>query len=236
MKKAVLIVLALLMMFSLAGCGGNDTPNSPAQTANVPAGPADGETNTVAPTEEPQPMTINAVGDEICFGSYPYTKNGEEKEITWIVLDIQDGKALLLSKYAINARKNYDYSDVGYMNSLSSKMFSKEEKALIIDQEFEGQKSKCYAFLLDSEEVETYMPEDDKDLSKLRLAVATDYAKSEGVDIYADSINSGYYCNWCLRDGNKVGGQRGNSGKVAPASKSFQYHYGIRPAVWINIP
>ena len=50
------------------------------------------------------PKTI-AVGDTVTFGNYAQDNdqsNGKEP-IEWIVLDVQDGKALLLSKYGLSA-------------------------------------------------------------------------------------------------------------------------------------
>ena len=47
-----------------------------------------------------------AVGDVITFGSYEQDNNLDNgpEPIEWIVLDVQDGKALLLSKYALDTK------------------------------------------------------------------------------------------------------------------------------------
>lgn len=47
-----------------------------------------------------------AVGDVITFGRYEQDNNLDNgpEEIEWIVLDVQDGKALLLSQYALDAK------------------------------------------------------------------------------------------------------------------------------------
>ena len=46
-----------------------------------------------------------AVGDTVAFGSYEQDndRNDGKEPIEWIVLDVQDGKALLLSKYGLSA-------------------------------------------------------------------------------------------------------------------------------------
>ena len=45
-----------------------------------------------------------AVGDVITFGRYPQTASGADSTpVKWIVLDIRDNKALLLSKYGLDA-------------------------------------------------------------------------------------------------------------------------------------
>ncbi len=43
-------------------------------------------------------------GDIVTFGSYPQTESGGVMPIEWIVLDVKDGKALLLSRYVLDAR------------------------------------------------------------------------------------------------------------------------------------
>ena len=42
------------------------------------------------------------IGDTITFGNYPQTEDGEVMPIEWEVLDIKDGKALVISKYALD--------------------------------------------------------------------------------------------------------------------------------------
>ncbi len=222
MKRMLILFLTLSLCMSLCACGGN-TPTNGAET--IPA------------TEEAAPLEITAVGQEVDFGSYYYRANKEEEAITWIVLDIQEDKALLISECALTAKKNeaieagWSTSDMApYMNMLASDMFTEEEKAQILCEEIDGQTS-GYLFLLDSAEVETYMPGEN---NKLRLAMATGYAIDEGVEVH-EGYTSGAYCNWVLRDGSWVGGQRGNSGEIKNATKP-KYDYGIRPAMWISLP
>ncbi len=69
----------------------------------------------VASAEKSLPDLSNiSVGDVVTFGSYEQDnrQNGTEP-IQWIVLDVQDGKALLLSKYGLdNQRYNNKYEEV----------------------------------------------------------------------------------------------------------------------------
>jgi ribosomal protein L40E len=59
--------------------------------------------------EENRKKTVNRkkeykVGDIIKFGSYPYETDGTEKPIEWIILEkYSDGKALVISKYGLDA-------------------------------------------------------------------------------------------------------------------------------------
>ena len=46
-----------------------------------------------------------SVGDKITFGAYPQKAEGTDTTpIEWLVLDVRDGKALLLSKYGLEAK------------------------------------------------------------------------------------------------------------------------------------
>lgn len=84
-----------------------------------------------------------AVGDIVTFGHYEQDNdldNGPEP-IEWIVLDVQDGKALLLSKYGLEAIPyNVDYVDVtwetctlrAWLNdNFLNKAFNAKEQAAI---------------------------------------------------------------------------------------------------------
>lgn len=213
MKKAISLVLALVLCLSLCACGGSETDS------------ASGSENGAQEVK----LEITSVGQEVTFGTYYKSSGGDKEDMQWIVLDIQDGQALLICKYAIEPKKNEDVEAIyGYMNLLATKMFTDEEKNLIVNQKIDGEG--CYMFLLDSAEVEQYMPGDD---NFLRLAQATSYAESEGVDTYTNSKLSDC-CNWALRDGNWVGGQLGNYGEIITTTR-VKYSYGIRPAMWVTI-
>lgn len=83
------------------------------------------------------------VGDYVFFGAYEQdnnTSNGKE-EIEWLVLDIKDGKVLVISKYALDC-KQYNTSDTDVTwetctlrkwlnNDFINTAFTAEEKAMI---------------------------------------------------------------------------------------------------------
>ena len=204
MKQVLSLLLALVLCLSLCACG-KDSETEP----ELPVG----ETAAVPEEEAPvNPFADIAVGDEVSFGSYYRGSESDTQPIVWYVLDIQDGKALLLSKYVLEPKKNESVEDgwfdsmPPYMNMLANRMFTDEEKAQILLEEIDGQKSTSYLFLLNAEEVDTYMPETS---NKLRHATPTGYAIDEGVKVHDTT-----YCNWMLRDGCWVGGQMGNKGKI----------------------
>lgn len=43
--------------------------------------------------------------DYVLLGSYPYTKAGDVQPVLWRVLEVEDGKALLLTEYVIDAKQ-----------------------------------------------------------------------------------------------------------------------------------
>ncbi len=91
MKKPMAICLVLVLCMTLAGCGSVD------KTAAVSAGSA------------------VAVGDVCFFGVYEQDNdlNDGKEPIEWLVLDIEGDKALLLSKYGLDAKPyNATYADV----------------------------------------------------------------------------------------------------------------------------
>ena len=50
-----------------------------------------------------------AVGDYVTFGHYPQKASGNDNTpIEWLVLDIQDGKALLISRYGLDAKPYHE--------------------------------------------------------------------------------------------------------------------------------
>ena len=212
MQKVISVLLALALCLSLCACGaGNDAPEA---------------------TPEDSPFNNIAVGDEVVFGHY----NGDLK---WIVLDVQEDSALLLCKTAVAPKKNNSVDGkwhtspmLSHLNLLAGYMFTDEQKKQTINPILDGEESKGYMFLLNSEEVETYMPGED---NEWRLAMAPEAVIEDGLEVYENAMGTGAYCNWILRDGAWVGGQQGNAGEIINTTEQ-KYDYGIRPAMWVSIP
>lgn len=65
-------------------------------------------------------LSVLSLGDHLTFGLYEQDGDWEndEEPIEWLVLDIQNNKALLLSQYALNSKPyNTDYEAVSWENS-----------------------------------------------------------------------------------------------------------------------
>ena len=83
------------------------------------------------------------VGDTIFFGIYPQTSDTTAQPIEWEVLEIKDGKALVISKYALNCLPyNEEFTDTIWEtstirtwlnNDFVNSAFGVKEKQAIVD-------------------------------------------------------------------------------------------------------
>ena len=107
--------------------------------------------------ETPITQSFDTIGSIVTFGRYEQDgdkENGPE-EIEWVVLDVQDGKALLLSKYGLEAKPyNTEYTEVtwetctlrAWLNSdFLNKSFSTEEQSAILTTEVDNSGAQGYS-------------------------------------------------------------------------------------------
>ena len=190
------------------------------------------------------------VGECINFGVYEQDNdktNGKEK-IEWIVLDITEGKALVISKYALDVQQyNTTYTDVAWEtctlrewlnNSFISSAFSTEERSLIPTMTVLADNKSSYSnpenntkdkvFLLNVAECRKYFSSDQARKCKPTDAIANKAA--------INALNG--TCYWWLRS-------HGNShhndlyavdSYGSPVSGDIYHHYiAVRPALWIDL-
>ena len=216
-------------------------------------------------TEEPTPTATPVpkvkVGDTLYFGAYEQddnTNNGKEA-IQWRVLDVQDGKALLISEKALDSQPyNTSFTSVTWETctlrqwlngTFLNNAFSADEQAKIVTTTVSADKNPQYStnpgnatndkvFLLSIAEAQKYFTTDES-----RMCASTAYAKAQG----ASTCNSYLYqtasgeatCWWWLRS-------PGCSQDIA----AFVYDDGsvrnrglfvssaddcVRPAMWITL-
>ena len=197
----------------------------------------------------------SAEGTTVTFGSYEQDNNLENgpEPIEWIVLDVQDGKALLLSKYGLDAQPyNTKIESVtwetcslrSWLNSdFMEAAFNQKEKHYIsttlVDNSRaqtnskwrtssgNGNNTQDQVFLLSYAEVDSYFRSDDE-----RVCTVTEYAKSEG------AYSNGKGTKWWLRS-------RGNApntssyvdkdGKISYINYINHAGDAVRPALWVNL-
>ena len=197
------------------------------------------------------------IGDYITFGRYEQDNdlaNGKE-EIEWLVLDIKDGRALVISKYALDALKMHPSYDTiswetcwirGWLNNdFMNAAFSAEQQkqialtSLAVDPEPEfdgpdwgynpGNPTKDKLFFLTVTEAERYFAN-----GEARACLLTPYTETKNVN------KMGGYADWWLRNGGAwemmFSYVSGSSGYIytngANCNASGQ---SIRPAMWIEI-
>ena len=191
-------------------------------------------------------LALTTVGSVVTFGAYEQDndeENGKEP-IEWIVLDVQDGKSLVISKYALDCQPyNTEYIAVTWETcslrtwlngTFLKKAFSAEEQARIPTVTVTDDKNPVYGtdpgkntqdrvFLLSIPEAEKYFASDQE-----RQCKPTAYA-----------VGLRALCWWWLRSP----GDSSNSAAIVldegPAfvggrRVSIQ-NCAVRPALWIDL-
>ena len=200
-----------------------------------------------------------AVGDIITFGSYEQDNNSDNgpEAIEWIVLDVQDGKALLLSKYALDTKPlNTEYVDItweqctlrSWLNQDFLKAaFSDMEQSAILTTHVDNGKAQGYGgydttggndtedqiFLLSYKESDLYFASNED-----RMCVPTDYAVVNGVwtnDYF--QVNGRPTGVWWLRSPgfDQYYAALVRSGGSLDCDHVNFVGYVVRPAFWLNL-
>lgn len=216
----------------------------------------------VGPLATTKPLEV---GDYVTFGRYPQTSEGtDQTPIGWIVLEVKDRKALLLSKYGLDMKMyNDEYGDITWADSTLRKWlnksflnnaFTEEEKRAIMETKVDNSRSQGYSdfdisggndtvdlvFLLSYAEANRYLGVMHKNGENVTSRVSpTAYAIARGADIKseyktAEGEDAGY---WWLRS-------PGSAQTIAcivdlsgSLNSTFAYILGVsvRPALWVNL-
>ena len=197
-------------------------------------------------------LKVAKVGDYVFFGAYEQdnnTANGKE-DVEWLVLEVKDGKALVISKYALDCKQyNTSYTDVTWEactlrkwlnNDFINAAFSADERTMIPTVTVSADKNPDYStnpgnatqdqvFLLSITEVNKYFISD-----SARQCEPTDYAVANGA-WESDSGN----CWWWLRS---PGNCQNDAAGVRRVGDVHEHGYGVnlddtavRPALWIDL-
>lgn len=190
-------------------------------------------------------------GDYVTFGTYEqdgnYTNGAEPVE--WLVIDVQNDKALLLSRYALTSQKFTGSAETATWDAcelrqwlnvvfLNDAFVPEEENRILFsivsadrNPSFDtnpGSDTEDRIFLLSNAEAKKYFMSDDA-----RSCQGTEYAYSQGVRKYADD------CWWWLRTPGSYSGQISavvSNGSVDGNGMKFNsYQVGVRPAMWISL-
>ena len=208
-RKIILSVATLFFAFlMLTSCGNNKKYNdaiklmekSKYSDAQEIFQQLDGYKDSLEKIEECQKNKFKekiknaSVGDTITLGKYEQDNiqsNGKE-DIEWIVLDIKDNKALVISKYALDYKKYHTtYTNITWgtcslcewlCEDFLDSYFSSEERNIIFDAQEK-------VFLLNASESKKYFKNNAE-----RKCAATKYAIASGA--YSGDAGN---CVWWLR-------------------------------------
>ena len=167
-----------------------------------------------------------AVGNYVTFGTYPQTKAGNDATpIEWLVLARDGDKALLISRYGLDAQPyNKDYTSVTWETctlrkwlngTFYNKAFSSAEQEAILTTNVDNSKNQCYSgwntsggnntqdkvFLLSYAEANKYF-----DVENWQNNGATDNVKSRvAPTVYAIAQGAGKISSYKTDDGIDAG-------------------------------
>ena len=244
---ALLLAAALLLCLALgtAGCG-SETPSKP------------GEKETDAFPEETTGAGITDLSEAetLVFGAYEQDNdeaNGKEP-IEWIVLAREEGRALVISKYALDcAAFNEERVDItwetctlrAWLNgTFLNEAFTAEEQARIVPAEVKAELNPCYktdpgadvtdrVFLLSINEAYAYFA-----TNEARACRATPYEAAKDTWYDPATVVDGYVeYDWWLRSPGSVPDKAPSvvcEGWVELGGGSVNSIDAVRPALWLT--
>ncbi len=233
--KKIIFLFMLLSVMILCGCTSDNKTSQ----------------NQQLPVTNPSTGEILKVGDILTFGSYEQDNdpNNGAEPVEWQVLSVENGRALVISRYALDAKPYNDtYINVTWRSSTLRKWlntefynsaFSAEEKSRIPEMKIDnpnsriahtwgGPSTKDRIFLLSFDEAAGYFADDEA-----QRCEATAYAKANGA--YVAENGSSW---WWLRS-------PGSSNHAAAVVLYIGYATGVghvvtaptdtvRPALWLD--
>ena len=196
------------------------------------------------------------VGDTVMFGQYEQDgnlDNGSEP-IAWQVLDVQGGKALLMSRYALDCLPFHDEkTDAAWNQSALNAWLQADFHAAFTDAEWaaiapvtladtaadgnpewqntDAEPAETRVFLLSYAQVMQYLPEQEQ-----RKVSGTEYARSRGAKFLGFTTIGIGETDWWLRSPGKESYDacfldvRG-----AVGTKCVTEKLGVRPALWMDL-
>ena len=254
-KKLAVTSLACTVIMASTGC---------ANSGNSGTEPSDTESETVTSETTTEEDDGISVGDHILFGNYPQSNASDLESIEWRVLEIKDGKALIISEYVLDQYVyNIEMAEVTWESSSLRKWmngnfydtaFSDREKSLIQTVTIENPDNPLYGtpggndtednvFCLGLDEVQIYFLD-----ANDRMTAPTDYAISRGATLCEDkTLENGMSTGWWWLRTPASSANRaaevdcyGNIDTVinedgVDGCYVFSEGIGVRPAIWIEL-
>ena len=268
MKKLITILLLAAMVFALVGCGEGGTPASGNGDVDVVSdsgenGAASDSGNGGENGGASASLGDVKAGDYVTFGSYEQDGNAADgaEPIEWLVLDVQQGSALLVSRYALDGvaysyRVN-DNKEVMFATWENSEIrewlngdffktaFGASEQAAVQLTKIVAEKNPEYdtdagadtedrVFLLSVSEAQKYFPTDAE-----RMCAPTDYALDRGIYTKDEHVGERPTCTWYLRTpgaGGLAAAGVNRDGSIDLSGPFITWKdVGARPAIWVKL-
>ena len=202
---------------------------------------------------------LTEVGKTFFFGKYEqnYNTSNVKEDIEWIVLAKENGRALLISKYALDGKAyNTSCTNVTWEictlrkwlnNDFINSAFTTYEKTMISTVTVSADKNPKYrtypgdtttdkVFLLSITEAEKYFTSDNA-----RKCAPTAYAKAQGAWASDDdkTASGEATCQWWLRSPGYTQDSAAFVNFVGDVNEGGHYvindHVAVRPALWIDL-
>ena len=218
--------------------------------SKVTAPGSTGESTAPAPGSEGTTGVVSAdaeVGDTVKFGSFVSGADQEESSLEWVVLEKQDDRALLISKYGVDCLPYNDqwvkttWADCSLRSWLNDSFleeaFSSDERKSIITQTVVnrdnggnsgGEITEDQVFILDIKELENYFSSDED-----RKIMPTEYAQNKGA--FVDTQNQACWY-WVRNPGDdaKYAAYVNCKGDILHRGNLvFGNTFAVRPAIWV---
>ena len=216
--------------------------------------PSGSTTESVVSQPESEVLEAGDVGSIVPFGKYEQDNNkaNGKEAIEWILLDKQDGKALLLSKYILYYAKYNDMEGAitweksslrdWLNNTFAENAFSATEKTALLQTTLKnadnpkkgidgGNDTEDLVFCLSYDEVTSYIG-DNKDY------LVSTFTQSCEAQKEAEKVEADPPVTWWLRT---PGGFEtsaltvGQDGGIGSYGSAAVLPAGVRPAIWVSI-
>ena len=183
-----------------------------------------------------------AVGSAVTFGNYE--QGNGQAPIEWIVLDRQEDRALLLSKYALDVKPFHEVEDRAvtwaectlrtWLNEdFYNTAFNDEERAQIVqaaNTTANAPDTQDSVFLLSLDELNAYFPDEES-----RIADATEYAIAQGGRVSHETGKTYWWLRTKATPDDAALMVR-YDGAVNEFGDSMEADiYTVRPAIWVNV-
>lgn len=244
----------IVLSFCIVGCSTGVTPKS-----NNNENFMQGNQNSLQDNESSRQIQSQIdsiyVGDEYVFGKYEQDNNlsNGKEDIKWIILEKNNDKILLISKYALEP-KYYNDTKAAVTwenctlrawlnNDFYNEAFNSEEQNIIeittvvadSNSDFSqnpGKNTQDKVFLLSKKECLHYFNGSEK------ICQMTPYGLVKKKDLSGGTYNGTENCWWWLRvsgEAEQKPSHVDTSGDITRGSDVDSTYMGVRPAIWITV-